>query len=84
MTEKNKISTPKFNNKHTDDLVDHYWGTIEYLTSLVKASELKAGILLSFYGILFNLIHTLFTESSISLTSINPISILTGIWIIIT
>ena len=44
-------------NKHTDDLVDHYWGTIGYLTSLIKASELKAGLILSFYGILLNFIY---------------------------
>lgn len=44
-------------NKHTDDLVDHYWGSINYVTSLIKASELKAGLILSFYGILFNFIY---------------------------
>ncbi len=44
-------------NKHTDDLVDHYWGSINYVFSLVKASELKAGLILSFYGILLNFIY---------------------------
>ena len=42
------------NNKHTDDLVDHYWGSITYVSSLIKASEIKAGLILSFYGILLN------------------------------
>jgi hypothetical protein len=41
-------------NKHTDDLIDHYWGSIDYVSSLIKASEIKAGLILSFYGILLN------------------------------
>ncbi|MEM8998897.1 MAG: Pycsar system effector family protein [Bacteroidota bacterium] len=44
-------------NKHTDDLVDHYWGAINYILSLIKASEVKAGLILSFYGLVFNLIY---------------------------
>lgn len=44
-------------NKHTDDLVDHYWGSINYVYGLIKSSELKAGLILSFYGILFNFIY---------------------------
>lgn len=49
--------SPHTKNKHTDDLVDHYWGSINYVTSLIKASELKAGLILSFYGILLNFIY---------------------------
>ncbi|TBW30224.1 Pycsar system effector family protein [Gramella sp. KN1008] len=41
---------------HTEDFVDHYWGSINYVFSLIKASELKAGLILSFYGILLNFI----------------------------
>jgi len=44
-------------NKHTDDLVDHYWGSINYVTGLIKASEIKAGLILTFYGILLNFIY---------------------------
>lgn len=47
---------PPVRSKHTDDLVDHYWGSITYVTGLIKASELKAGLILSFYGILLNFI----------------------------
>lgn len=42
---------------HTADLVDHYWGSINHVTSLIKASELKAGLILSFYGILLNFMY---------------------------
>ncbi len=48
---------PRLRNKHTDDLIDHYWGSINYVTSLIKASEIKAGLILTFYGILLNFIY---------------------------
>ena len=42
---------------HREELVDHYWGSINYVFSLIRASEVKAGLILSFYGILLNLIY---------------------------
>ncbi|MGB5437440.1 MAG: Pycsar system effector family protein [Maribacter sp.] len=42
---------------HAEELVDHYWGSINYIASLIRASEIKAGLILSFYGILFNIIY---------------------------
>lgn len=42
--------------KHTDDLIDHYWGTISYISNLIRASEVKAGLILSFYGIVLSFI----------------------------
>jgi len=47
----------KGESSHTEELVDHYWGSINYIFSLIKASEIKAGLILSFYGILLNLIY---------------------------
>ncbi|MAZ73442.1 MAG: hypothetical protein CMC70_09880 [Flavobacteriaceae bacterium] len=44
-------------SRHTEELVDHYWGSMSHVTSLIKASELKAGLILSFYGILLNFIY---------------------------
>ncbi|MDX1471573.1 MAG: DUF5706 domain-containing protein [Flavobacteriaceae bacterium] len=44
-------------NKHTDDLIDHYWYSIQYVYNLIQSSELKAGLILSFYGILLNFIY---------------------------
>ena len=54
---KTPIHPTGIKNKHTDDLVDHYWGSINYIFSLIKASEIKAGLILSFYGILLNFIY---------------------------
>ncbi|EAZ81535.1 Pycsar system effector family protein [Algoriphagus machipongonensis] len=36
------------------DIVDNYWYLINYLRDLIKASEIKAGLVLSFYGLLIN------------------------------
>lgn len=47
----------KARDSHTADLIDHYWGSINHVTGLIKASEIKAGLILSFYGILLNLIY---------------------------
>jgi hypothetical protein len=57
MSELRTPGTTKFKNKHTDDLVDHYWASISYMQDLIKSSELKAGLILSFYGILLNFIY---------------------------
>lgn len=67
--EEKKISKPIIKkNKHTDDLVDHYWGSINYVSGLIKASEIKAGLILSFYGILlnfsYNYLEMVLTEAS--------------------
>lgn len=80
----NENKTPGFKNKHTDDLVDHYWGSIGYLTNLIKASELKAGLILSFYGILLNLIYQSSSEISDSLRGNMTLYFLVAIWSILT
>jgi hypothetical protein len=71
-------------DKHTDDLVDHYWYSISYVMDLIKSSELKAGLILSFYGILLNFIFQ--SASSISDTFGNTpiLYILLGLWVICT
>ena len=51
------IKSPPILGGHTEELVDHYWGSINYVSSLIRASEIKAGLILSFYGILFNIIY---------------------------
>lgn len=55
-TNQKPMTTPE-KDPHTEELVDHYWGTIEYLSGLIKASEIKAGLILSFYGIVLNFVY---------------------------
>lgn len=62
-TENEEIKTPPeafeqmIRSPHTEDMIDHYWGSINYIFGLIKASEIKAGLILSFYGILLNFIY---------------------------
>ncbi|WP_178987928.1 Pycsar system effector family protein [Winogradskyella schleiferi] len=85
MEEQNPIKKPASKrisqSSHTEELVDHYWGTINYLTDLIKASELKAGLILSFYGILLNFIYQGTENFSGQLTNDTYLYILIGAWI---
>ncbi len=50
------------------DAVDNYWYLIMYLRDLIKASEIKAGLVLSFYGLLMNVFFQ-FYEHLVELAS---------------
>lgn len=53
-----KLKTPKGADlPKANDLAFHYWHTMKHFTDLIKASELKAGLILSFYGILLNFVY---------------------------
>ena len=71
-------------NQHKEDLIDHYWGTIDYISSLIKASEIKAGLILSFYGILLNLIYQSFGSISNFNSSVYLFYFLGGAWAVVT
>lgn len=57
VTEVNIEIPPVKKRGHDEELVDHYWGSINYVSGLIRSSEIKAGLILSFYGILFNFIY---------------------------
>jgi len=67
-------------NKHTDDLIDHYWGSISYVSSLIKASEIKAGLILSFYGILLNFSYKYIEMALVSASTKPILYVLLGAW----
>lgn len=69
---------------HTEELVDHYWGSIDHVTSLIKASELKAGLILSFYGILLNFIYQSVNSLLVSAQNDTVLYVLFGLWFIVT
>jgi len=54
-----KNHRPKYTNEDLQgkDLGFHYWGAMQYIVGLIKSSELKAGLILSFYGIIFNFVY---------------------------
>lgn len=75
------LERPYQKNAHTEELVDHYWGSIQYISSLIKASELKAGLILSFYGILLNFIFQ-GIDSIFELTSNDMLFyVMIGLWL---
>lgn len=85
-SEKGKeITKPSQLNRggHADELVDHYWGSINYVFELIKASEIKAGLILSFYGILLNLIYKNTALVFIERPNLGLLLIL-GLWVICT
>ena len=84
MKEDIEQQVPREKNKHTDDLIDHYWGSINYILSLVKASEIKAGLILSFYGIILNFVFN--SIQTILNTVQNKIGfyIIAGFWFVST
>lgn len=80
MEAKDKPNGPILKNKHTDDLIDHYWGSINYVAGLIKASELKAGLILSFYGILLNFIYQSIRMAMVQTPSQIILFIMLGLW----
>jgi hypothetical protein len=75
---------PYVKNAHTEELVDHYWGSINYISSLIKASELKAGLILSFYGILLNFVFKSFETLFDGTSNDFWLYLLVGAWFICT
>lgn len=65
---------------HTEDMVDHYWGSINYIFSLIKASEIKAGLILSFYGIILNFIYQKLLDSLTSFQDNMVMYVLLFLW----
>ena len=69
---------------HTEELVDHYWGSINYVLSLIRASEIKAGLILSFYGILLNFVFQNIDLVLVQASNDLPLYILLAFWFICT
>ena len=66
------------------DLTFHYWGALEYLVGLIKSSELKAGLILSFFGIIFNFVYQNVESAKESLAQYNFLYVLLFLWLVST
>ena len=97
MDQQEKPEKPQINNEkevtkkqvtkrspHTEDMVDHYWGSMNYVFSLIKASEIKAGLLLTFYGILLNFIYQRIESVFMAYPNNLPLYLLLGLWFCLT
>lgn len=65
---------------YPQELIDHYWGSINYVFELIKSSEIKAGLILSFYGILLSLIYKRIEMILIDFSNSTFLYILIGLW----
>ena len=57
---------------------------MNYMIGLIKSSELKAGLILSFYGIIFNFIYQNIESAKENFTSFNLLHIIAILWLIST
>lgn len=58
-----------------------YWGTMNYLVGLIKSSELKAGLILSFYGIIFNFVYQHIDDAKDSFSTFGIVHVLAVLWL---
>ena len=68
----------------SEDLALHYWGSLDNLVSLIKSSELKAGLILTFFGIIFNFVYQNIERVKESLTNYNFLYVLLSLYLIST
>lgn len=66
------------------ELTEHYWHTINYFIGLIKSSELKAGLILSFYGIILNFIYSSATPIPEQISHQIPMYLFLGLWLLCT
>ena len=67
---------------NASDLTFHYWGALNNLISLIKASELKAGLILSFFGIIFNFVYQNTDRIKASLNEFNFLYVILSLWLL--
>ncbi|MGB3590140.1 MAG: Pycsar system effector family protein [Nonlabens sp.] len=79
--QKNHADLPKPAEAGVSDLAFHYWNSVSYLVRLIKAAELKAGLILSFYGILMNFVYQNAERTTDALGDYYLYYVLASIWI---
>ncbi len=82
-TEEQKTSFTK-EELNAGDLTFHYWGAMDYLVGLIKSSELKAGLILSFFGIIFNFVYQNVARVKENLADYSFLYVLLFLWLIST
>lgn len=75
-----KLITELETRGHAEELVDHYWGSINYVLGLIRASEVKAGLILSFFGILLNFIFPKIEKVILTGSTHITLYLLLGAW----
>jgi hypothetical protein len=85
-TQKKKIDISSFTEEELNarELNFNYWETINYIGGLMKSSELKAGLILSFFGIIFNFVYQNINIVKENLMGFNFVNIFLIFWLIST
>lgn len=74
---------PPMDGSHAEELVDHYWGSINYVAELIRASEIKAGLILTFYGILLDFVYQNIEMVVEQAATHQLLYVLLGLWFLI-
>lgn len=84
-SDEKRLKTPEhIKVPNANDLAFHYWHALKHFTNLIKASELKAGLILSFYGILLNFVYKKIDTTMEYLTYGMILYVLLGLWFLTT
>jgi hypothetical protein len=86
MEKHKKVKKSKYSleDLKAEDLPVHYWEAMSYFVGLIKSSELKGGLILSFYGIIFNFIYQNIDSAKDYFSSFGFIHIVVILWLIST
>lgn len=84
MDTKKEKSTFTKEELNAGDLTFHYWGALNNLIGLIRASELKAGLILSFFGIIFNFVYQNIERLKGDLNDFNFLYVLLSLWLLST
>lgn len=84
MSSKKKETTFTKEELKEGDLNFHYWKSLGNLIALIKSSELKAGLILSFFGIIFSFVYQNVERVKVSLAEFNILYALLLFWLIST
>lgn len=68
----------------SEDVALHYWGALANLVGLIRSSELKAGLILSFFGIILNFVYNNVESVKESLTDYSFLYLLISLWLLST
>ncbi|MFY9242107.1 MAG: Pycsar system effector family protein [Polaribacter sp.] len=66
------------------DLHFSYWGAMNYFIGLIRSSELKAGLILSFYGIIFNFVYQNINSAKDEFSTFGINHVIAILWLIST
>lgn len=84
MSTKKDATTESREFPNGNELPLHYWGAMKYFVGLIRSSELKAGLILSFYGIIFNFVYQNLENAQEAFERLPFLYLLASLWLVFT